>query len=158
MLGQTLHIDNTYFTYIPNPTSDRWDERSLSLTKIMEAYKELSRVQLLGAPRNETIHYRILRHVEDILSHKASRDTAQRLLLLQALHTALDDTDKILTAKAKIPHQTGNGKSGSSLMSQDRKRVEAAEIDTLLKPDNKASGAKLSTMCFGHIYRRSYDY
>lgn len=127
MLGQTLHIDNTCFTYIPNPTSDRWDERSLSLTNIMKAYKELSRVQLLEAPRNKIIHSQILRHIDNILSHQASRGTAQRLLLLQALHTALDDTDKILTAKAKVPHQMSHRKSGSSLMSQDRKCAEVVE-------------------------------
>lgn len=134
MLGQTLHINNTYFTYIPNPTSDRWDGRSLSLTRIMEAYKELSHVQLPRAPRNKVIHSRILHHVEDILSHQASQNIAKRLFLLQALHAALDDADQILTAKTNVAHQMDNGKLGSSSVSQDSKCAAAAEIEHAPEP------------------------
>ncbi|KAK8913223.1 hypothetical protein VCV18_011695 [Metarhizium anisopliae] len=89
MLGPTLHINNTYFTYIHNPTSDRWDERSLSLSRIMEAYTELSRVRLPWATRNQVIYSRILHHVEDILSHQASQNIAKRLFLLQELYAAV---------------------------------------------------------------------
>ncbi|PHH93337.1 hypothetical protein CDD83_7122 [Cordyceps sp. RAO-2017] len=68
MLARTLHIQDMCFTYLPNPTPDRWDGRSLSLVKIMES-----------------------------------------LLLLKALHTALDDTDEVLTAKElgcpSAPHE-----------------------------------------------------
>ncbi|KAL3962812.1 hypothetical protein ACCO45_004335 [Purpureocillium lilacinum] len=41
MLSQTFHIKNSYFTYIPNPTSDCWDERSLSLVGVLGSLQGL---------------------------------------------------------------------------------------------------------------------
>ncbi|KAJ6438865.1 fungal hydrophobin domain-containing protein [Purpureocillium lavendulum] len=101
MLSQTFHIKQTYFTYIPNPTSDCWDERSLSLVGTLEAYKEFSAVRLPGASRNEAVYGRIAAHVDTILSHQLHGDAGERLLLLTALHAALDDADEVLTAKVK---------------------------------------------------------
>lgn len=100
----------------------------------MEAYKELSRVRLPWATRNQVIYSRRLHHVEDTLSHQASQNIAKRLFLLQALHAALDDTDQILTAKINAAHQMDNEKLASSSVSQDSTCAAAAEIDHAPEP------------------------
>jgi len=130
MLSQTFHIKNSYFTYIPNPTSDCWDERSLSLVGVLEAYKDFSAVRLPGATRNESIYGRIVAHIETILSHQNNGDAASQLLLLAALHNALDDADEVLTAKAKgCCPPTDPPRSHKSSLSRGNKRPTPAQLD-----------------------------
>ncbi|KAF7546322.1 hypothetical protein G7046_g9334 [Stylonectria norvegica] len=106
MLSRTFHIENSVFTYIPNPTPDRWDKRSLSLIKILESYQELVSVPLLGAERNPSVLAKLTHHIRQILLHQDSRDITERLCFLRALHEALDDCDEILTAKSRASRNT----------------------------------------------------
>lgn len=124
MLSRTFHMENSCFTYIPNPTADRWDKRSLSLVKIMESYKELSEVQLPGVARNAVIYGRIAQHMEEILGHHVDGDVPHRILLLNTLHAALDDADEILTARSKEASQSDAAKSGRPSMHQRDKTAE----------------------------------
>ncbi|KAF7545358.1 hypothetical protein G7Z17_g9226 [Cylindrodendrum hubeiense] len=101
MLSQSLHIENSIFTYIPNPTPDRWDKRSLSLVKMLESYQELVQVTLPGVSRNAHILARINHHIRQILSQHLIQDFAEQLRIIKALHASIDDCDEILTAKTK---------------------------------------------------------
>ena len=38
MLCRTLHIENSSFRMLPNPTSDRWEKKSFSLQKLLRTY------------------------------------------------------------------------------------------------------------------------
>lgn len=102
MLGQNFHIDNSSFTYLPNPTPDRWDKRSLSLINLLAAFKEHFESDS-GTSRNPAVTAVIRRHIDEILKTYNEKDGAERLLCLRVLHMALDDTDEILTGKSKEP-------------------------------------------------------
>jgi hypothetical protein len=101
MLGRTLHIEHSSFTYIPNPTSDRWDKRAVSLVKVLESYQYLFENPLASDHRNPLIVNLIKSRITEILANVDEKQPLQRLLLLKALHETLDDTDEILTAKTK---------------------------------------------------------
>ncbi|PNY26095.1 Uncharacterized protein TCAP_03979, partial [Tolypocladium capitatum] len=143
MLSRTFHIDNSCFTYIPNPTADRWDKRSLSLVKVMESYGELSEVQLPGVARNAVIYRRIAQHMAEILGHHVDGKVSQGLVLFNSLHAALDDADEVLTAKRKgsqqrtverVPRESPEtGKQGRRReMVQDVLRAHIQEVLRLL--------------------------
>ncbi|KJZ73693.1 hypothetical protein HIM_06811 [Hirsutella minnesotensis 3608] len=93
MLARTLHIDESYFTYLPNPTSDQWEQRSLFLFKALDSYRVF-----LDSSKSPLIRRRLLCHLQRILDFQDA-DAVSRLLLLRSLHTALDDADEVLTAK-----------------------------------------------------------
>ena len=40
MLGRVLHIENSFFRIIPNPTFYQWDVRYFSLPKALSAFNE----------------------------------------------------------------------------------------------------------------------
>jgi hypothetical protein len=107
MLSHTFHIQNSAFTYIPNPTSDRWDKRSFSLVKIMESYRVLSELELPNGNRNSVIYSTITYHIAQILELQDEGKAPNRILFLRALHDALDDCDEILTARGR--HEGTNG-------------------------------------------------
>ncbi|KAG8676333.1 hypothetical protein FPOAC2_02427 [Fusarium poae] len=98
MLSRSFHIKDSMFTHIPNPTPDRWDKQSVSLVKVMEAYYELFGISLQGARRNPVILDKTKKHIERILDYKDG-NMAEKMMMLKALHEAIDDCDQILTAK-----------------------------------------------------------
>lgn len=122
MLARTLHIDDTYFTYLPNPTPDRWNSSSVSLVNIMESYRALSVVQLPGVTRKDAIRAQVARHVDVILGHQADHGV-ERLLFLKALHAALDDADEVLTARVKAETHAPVDGCGEATELQLRRRV-----------------------------------
>ncbi|CZS77771.1 unnamed protein product [Fusarium graminearum] len=69
------------------------------LFPVMEAYYELVGVSLSGARRNQVILDKTKKHIENILDHNKGGNMAERMLMLKALHEAIDDCDQILTAK-----------------------------------------------------------
>lgn len=111
MLSRNFHIDNSSFTFIPNPTPDRWDKKSVSMWRVMEAFKNLVSIDVPGARRNRTIVQRLKHHAEEILTHYTEEDGPERLLSLRVMHLALNDADEILTAR---PHNAGTGHNSSS--------------------------------------------
>lgn len=112
MISRTFHIQDSSFTYIPNPTSDRWDKRSFSLVKILESYRVLSENELPHGNRNSTIYYKITDHIAQVLDFQEEGKCPNRLLFLKALHNALDDCDEILTSRSKT--EAANGCQSSS--------------------------------------------
>ncbi|VUC23234.1 unnamed protein product [Clonostachys rosea] len=114
MLAQTFHIEDTLFTFLPNPTPDRWDSKAVSLPKLLEAYELNFKEELAGrVPRNRTIVNRLKHHMGNIIrQYRKDGTVAETLLRFRALHAALDDTDEILTgrktAARKKPEQGGN--------------------------------------------------
>ncbi|KFA78263.1 hypothetical protein S40288_02672 [Stachybotrys chartarum IBT 40288] len=104
MLSRNLHIEHSSFTYIPNPTPDRWDKRSVSMSKLLQSYGFRFETEIPGIHRNPVIVRRLRSHIDSIINlheEETFGGPVQRLLLLEALHTALDDADEILTAKRK---------------------------------------------------------
>lgn len=101
MLSQSFHIEDSIFTYIPNPTPDGWDKRSLSLVKMLESYEQLVQTTLPGVTRNVAILRKINYHIREILTHQMIQDIAEQLRFLKALHAAINDCDEILTGKTR---------------------------------------------------------
>lgn len=66
MLSQNLHINNSSFTYIPNPTPYVFDKRSFSLRKLLEAFKSHFDGEA-NTTRNQIIVDTIRHHVNDVL-------------------------------------------------------------------------------------------
>lgn len=135
MLGKTLHIHNSSFTYIPNPTPDRWDRVSQSLIKILESYRAHVTEDVPGVARSPAIIQRLKDHADEILGlHYAAKSSSSRLYFLQALHMAVDDTDEILTAKARPSNskfddtsETGSDNT-HDIARQERRREEVQDV------------------------------
>ncbi|KAI9150209.1 hypothetical protein HJFPF1_09965 [Paramyrothecium foliicola] len=106
MLGRTLHIENSCYTYIPNPTPDRWDKGAVSLIRVLESFQLHYTGPLMGDRRNTVIVKVIKRCINDIMRYIDAKEALPRLLLLRALHTALDRADEVLTAKTKGSQNT----------------------------------------------------
>ncbi|RDA90828.1 hypothetical protein CP533_1550 [Ophiocordyceps camponoti-saundersi (nom. inval.)] len=104
MIALTFHINNSCFTYLPNPTPDRWMKKPFSLSKMLKAYQRLFKEQ---PSNNATVHDRIHGHIQEILSHQ---EDAAGVARLQALHSALDDADNVLMARAD---DSTNGSDGN---------------------------------------------
>ena len=156
MLSETLHIRNTYFTYVPNPTPYRWDKRKVSLPKLLEAYQEELRGGGGGGGGGNTspVQDRIDKHIDSILKYHYYGDNDEqdadegpdRLQFLEALHGAIDDVDEILTAKPR----RGSGSSAATTttptkeqsdrreMVQDVLRGHIQELLRLLNPERRA--------------------
>ncbi|EGX91109.1 hypothetical protein CCM_05266 [Cordyceps militaris CM01] len=100
MLSQNFHINNSSFTYIPNPTKHSFDKRSFSLRKLLEAFKTHFDADTTTT-RNHVIVDALRRHVDEVLKTYCEKDGPPRLVCLRVLHMAIDDTDEILTAKKK---------------------------------------------------------
>ncbi|XWW98371.1 hypothetical protein V2A60_006371 [Cordyceps javanica] len=102
MLSQNFHINNSSFTYIPNPTPYVFDKRSFSLRKLLEAFKSHFEGEA-HTTRNHVIVEALRQHVDEVLQNYWEKDGPKRLLCLKVLHMAIDDMDEILTAKKKGP-------------------------------------------------------
>jgi hypothetical protein len=160
MLCQNFHIRNTYFTYIPNPTPNRWDKRSLSLVKLLESYNEFVQDEHPKdeppiSTRNAIVFARINSHISRLIDHieksviqdilstdgethdirEAAREAvkAERLLFLNALHSAIDDADEILTGRSKNPQSSSaepTGKVAGGTKKSDQTKGLGQETDS----------------------------
>ncbi|KAI6783625.1 uncharacterized protein J7T54_005654 [Emericellopsis cladophorae] len=100
MLSQNFHIENTFFTHLPNPTPDRWDARSIDLGKALRTFKGLCLQEPNDAGRTQVVVERLSDHISAILRHQGD-DSIATLLRFRALHVALDDADELLTGRSK---------------------------------------------------------
>ncbi|KAH6983698.1 hypothetical protein BKA56DRAFT_615643 [Ilyonectria sp. MPI-CAGE-AT-0026] len=91
-LGKTIHIENSSFRMLPNPTYHHWDEKFISPVKLLQEYRkylatsgwqtnQISRIEGLGA------------RVEEAMKGPPF-DVG--LPALDALHAALDQCDEFL--------------------------------------------------------------
>ncbi|RCI16756.1 hypothetical protein L249_3014 [Ophiocordyceps polyrhachis-furcata BCC 54312] len=118
MIAVTFHINNSCFTCLPNPTPDRWKKKSFSLRKILEAYRRFFEEQ---PPNNLAVNKRIAQHIQEILSHQ---ENAAGVARLQALHSALDDTDEVLRARANSLTNSSDGNLPDSPQQLRRQMVQ----------------------------------
>jgi hypothetical protein len=107
MLGRTLHIPDSCFRLLPNPTLYRWDRKNFSLQKMLASYQQLvDEKGVLERPNSVVLstiklHIRTLQTELENLTTKNVRSGWLSLPLLNVLHAALDDMDEVLTAKKK---------------------------------------------------------
>ncbi|KAL7941176.1 hypothetical protein V8C42DRAFT_335554 [Trichoderma barbatum] len=114
MLSRIFHIENSSFTYLPNPTPDSWDNRSVSLPKILDAFHEKAQFDYMGTKHSSIVIARYRKHIENIREYLDEGKSLDRWLLLRSLHAALDDTDDVLTARTKSERQTNQAAEDSS--------------------------------------------
>lgn len=117
MLSRIFHIENSNFTFLPNPTPHSWDKRSVSLPKMLEAF--FAKTQPGGGEHNSPIIARYRTHITKILNYQGEEKALDRLLLLKSLHAAIDDTDEVLTARTKTQRHNGHDTEGDSEKSRD---------------------------------------
>ncbi|KAK1675333.1 hypothetical protein BDP55DRAFT_162771 [Colletotrichum godetiae] len=110
MLGRTLHIEKSAFRLLPNPTHYRWDTKNFSLTRLLEAYTMQMNKLKSDQPTPSLVGRAIRRNIRKIngliKKHAATSANWPSLPLMDALHEALNDTDEILTARAKVSRPT----------------------------------------------------
>ncbi|KAH8896644.1 hypothetical protein GQ53DRAFT_525702 [Thozetella sp. PMI_491] len=97
MLGKTLHIKNSCFRMLPNPTPYSWDKKFFSLRKLMkECCKALYNDDFVTL----TPQVSLLTNLGEKILEQLNRDPAGfRLPLLEALQSALDQCDEYLCDK-----------------------------------------------------------
>ncbi|KAM0478966.1 hypothetical protein ACHAPX_004944 [Trichoderma viride] len=127
MLSRIFHIENSNFTFLPNPTPHSWDKRSVSLPKMLDAF--FSKTQPGGGEHNSSIITRYRRHITKILNYQAEEKALDRLLILKSLHAALDDTDEVLTARTKMQRHYGHDTEGDSEKSRDQHKLSDQPSD-----------------------------
>ncbi|KXJ90498.1 hypothetical protein Micbo1qcDRAFT_120082 [Microdochium bolleyi] len=97
MLSRTLHGHGSGFRMLPNPTTQRWDKRSFSLWKLLEAYED--RLEQDEEITNSRQIQRIKKSLDSIGECRGPRPMQTELTvpLMETLHEALDATDSYLT-------------------------------------------------------------
>ncbi|KAL7809513.1 hypothetical protein V8C26DRAFT_265312 [Trichoderma gracile] len=121
MLSRVLHIENSSFTFLPNPTPDSWDRRSVSLPKLLDAFYVKTQPGAMGSGQDTLVIARYRHHIERLQQHLDDGKSLDRWLLLRSLHAALDDTDDVLTARTKLERQSSHAADDAS-----EKRYDAA--------------------------------
>jgi hypothetical protein len=99
MLGKTLHIRNSGFRMLPNPTPYSWDKNFFNLCRLVREYRKqigdddndippISQIQQLT---NDS--WKVVRALDE---DKNSKTPGYSLPLLKTLHNVLDKCDKFL--------------------------------------------------------------
>lgn len=107
MLGKTLHIRNSYYRMLPNPTPCHWDKNFFSIRRLLKEYRKRISDEDILYQAGQITNLEILstRVVEAIGKDKdLHRVSGYSMHLLNILHDALDECDKFLRAKDR----TGN--------------------------------------------------
>ncbi len=105
MLGQTLHIPNSCFRAVPNPTFYHWDKKYFNLRKLLREYKSKITDNDLIRYYSDQIHSLqvMAENVDKKLSQQRARsgENGISLELLDALHETLADCDTYLKTKVR---------------------------------------------------------
>ncbi|ORY56336.1 uncharacterized protein BCR38DRAFT_402491 [Pseudomassariella vexata] len=109
MLGRTLHIPSRCFTYLPNPSIFPWNRNSFSLRRMLNEFHEhiLGDVNIFAREGRklpdeiESINALASGLNQDLPRHQDTNFLPQHL---DKIHEALEETDKLLSAK-KIDNQ-----------------------------------------------------
>ncbi|KAM0331268.1 hypothetical protein ACHAQA_002938 [Verticillium albo-atrum] len=113
MLGRTLHIEHSVFRFLPNPTMYQWNIKTFSLPKLLDAYLKQTNLRDVLSNKDSEIMRAIRRHGKKIRKQIEIGGVSGRssFMLLDTLHQALNDTDEVLTGKAKEqrPHLPRQG-------------------------------------------------
>lgn len=96
MLGKILHIKNSFFRVLPNPTCYHWNRQYFSLPELLQAYQKEISTDDADARGNQ--HLNCLQtqaeNIERVISKTQPTFSAG---LLSALHQALEVCDEFLT-------------------------------------------------------------
>ncbi|KAH7029517.1 uncharacterized protein B0I36DRAFT_325927 [Microdochium trichocladiopsis] len=98
MLSRTLHGHGSGFRMLPNPTTYRWDKKSFSLWKLLEAFEDRLEQDdnITNTDQIQKIK-RSLEHISKARGPELPLRTELTVPLMDTLHDALDSTDKYLT-------------------------------------------------------------
>ncbi|KAF4980421.1 hypothetical protein FZEAL_3574 [Fusarium zealandicum] len=138
MLSRTFHIPNSMFTHIPNPTPDRWDKRSVSLIKVMDAFRDLLFDDAPGTVRNFNIINKIKNHIDQISRCHQNQapaekgDVAEKLSLFKALHQAINDCDQVLTARGP-----GNATPAADIINDASRQLGQTNQETIKQKERR---------------------
>lgn len=99
MLAKPMYIEDTYYRYLPNPTTYSWNKKNFSLPKlILEFNRAINDDDI--APETDHV-LQLQRWVHDVAKHLQNKkawqdDSVFPLTLLRALHEAIAKCDKYL--------------------------------------------------------------
>jgi len=104
MLGKTLHIPNTFYRLLPNPTPYHWDKNFFSMRKLVKEYED--NIDDTGGLLQLDQHFMVLKNLAEKVYAALSDDKLSPVpgyskKLLNVLHTTLDDCDKFLKNQQK---------------------------------------------------------
>lgn len=94
MLCKNLHIPNTCFRMLPNPTPYHWDKKFFSLRKLVQEYKK--KVQDDDITMQTSQVSRLARLAEKVEGELRPGPQDFSIPLLDALHSAIDECDVFL--------------------------------------------------------------
>ncbi|KAH6628499.1 hypothetical protein F5144DRAFT_492055 [Chaetomium tenue] len=99
MLGKTMHIRNSAFRMLPNPTPYRWDKRYFNIPQLVREYRENITDSNLGLPQVPQVQQLV--EDADILSQTVGWNAGPgaagySIPMLNTLHDVLDRCDSFL--------------------------------------------------------------
>lgn len=101
MLGKTLHIRNSAFRMLPNPTPYHWDKNFFNLRRLVREYWRKISDSDDDMPRTDQITW-LIEDAENVVRaldlDKKSKTPGYSMPLLDTLHNALDKCDEFLKA------------------------------------------------------------
>ncbi|KAK2025036.1 hypothetical protein LX32DRAFT_76745 [Colletotrichum zoysiae] len=138
MLARTLHIDKSAFRLLPNPTHYRWDTKNFSLTSLLRAYAvQMDKLKSDPQYAASVVGKVIRRNIRKIQGHIAASEQSgwPTLPLMDALHSALDDMDMILTAtprESRPAAMTRNYTTASGMQNVHNKSAQLPETPDVM--------------------------
>ncbi len=99
MLGKTLHIRNSAFRMLPNPTPYHWDKNFFNIRRLVMEYRKKisdSDADLPSIPQIEQLMGDADTLVRALKADKKSKTPGYSMPLLDTLHDVLDACDKFL--------------------------------------------------------------
>lgn len=96
MLGRNLHVRQTSFRMLPNPTIYRWDSEAFDLQRLLTNFK--GHLQLSHTVQSQQID-EIRNRIEAIEREYETAPAGRSYKLLDALHDAIDTVDDYLTRR-----------------------------------------------------------
>ncbi|KAK1574767.1 uncharacterized protein LY79DRAFT_360350 [Colletotrichum navitas] len=138
MLARTLHIEKSAFRLLPNPTHYRWDTKNFSLTRLLEAYAmQMNKLKKDHQYATSDVGKVIRRNIRKIQEHITTSEQSgwPTLPLMDALHSALDDMDEILTAtprESRPAAMTRNYTTTSGMQKLHSKSAQPSEASDVM--------------------------
>ncbi|KAK0744561.1 hypothetical protein B0T21DRAFT_429137 [Apiosordaria backusii] len=99
MLGKTLHIRNSAYRMLPNPTPYHWDKNFFNMRRLIKEYRkkiEDTDVDIMPTPQIQDLKQDVAKLVLDLNLDKKSATPGYSLPLLNKLHKVLDKCDAYL--------------------------------------------------------------
>jgi len=100
MLARTLHIKQTSFRMLPNPTVYRWDSKAFDLQRLLDTFK--GRLEYPYTTVHTDQIDEIRNRIGTIQAEFAADPTGRSYQLLDALHDAIDTVDDYLTRRLPV--------------------------------------------------------